>query len=150
MKEREIGRMNLPYSFAPLFGLLEKFDLSTDDLIKRKILSKRTVDKIESGQQVMLATVAKICLGLGCDFSDVVELNYDYDPTETFDDGTQNYKPWTKKEEERLIDEYQSDFAIADIAKNLNRAPGAVSSRISRLVYSGKVKKRVSQKKKRA
>ena len=141
--------MNLPYSFTPLYNILEKLDLSTDDLIKRKILSKSTVDKIESGQQVMLATVAKICLGLGCAFSDVVELNYDYDPSNAVDDGTQNYKPWTKKEEERLIDEYQNDFAIADIAKNLNRAPGAVSSRISRLVYSGKVEKRVSQKKTR-
>lgn len=133
--------MNLPYSFSPLFSLLEKLDLSTDDLIERKILSKNTVDKIVSGQQVMLATVAKICLGLGCDFSDVVELNYDYDPSATVDDGTQNYKPWTKEEEERLIDEYQNEFPIADIAKNLNRAPGAVSSRISRLVYSGKVEK---------
>ena len=142
--------MNLPYSFSPLFSLLEKLDLSTDDLIERKILSKNTVDKIVSGQQVMLATVAKICLGLGCDFSDVVELNYDYDPSATVDDGTQNYKPWTKEEEERLIDEYQNEFPIADIAKNLNRAPGAVSSRISRLVYSGKVEKRVSQKKRRA
>ncbi len=142
--------MNLPYSFSPLFSLLEKLDLSTDDLVKRKILSKNTVEKIESGQQVMLATVAKICLGLGCDFSDVIELNYDYDPSEAVDDGTQNYKPWTKEEEERLIDEYQSEFPIADIAKNLNRAPGAVSSRISRLVYSGKVEKRVSQKKRHA
>ena len=53
--------MNLPYSFTPLYNILEKLDLSTDDLIKRKILSKSTVDKIESGQQVMLATVAKIC-----------------------------------------------------------------------------------------
>lgn len=142
--------MNLPYSFAPLFNLLEKLNLSTDDLIKRKILSKNTVDKIVSGQQVMLATAAKICLGLGCDFSDVVELNFDYDPSETVDDGTQNYKPWTKEEEERLIDEYQNEFPIADIAKNLNRAPGAVSSRISRLVYSGKIERRTITQERRS
>ncbi len=140
--------MNLPYSFSPLFVLLEKLNLSTDDLVTRKILSKSTVEKIETGQQVALASVAKLCLGLGCDFSDVVELNFAYDPSEPLDDGMQNYKPWTKEEEDRLIDEYQDEFPLADIARHLNRAPGAITSRINRLIYAGRIEKRENPSKK--
>ena len=134
--------MNLPYSFDPLFDLLEKLEMIPDDLVTRKTVSKITMEKIISGQQVMLATAAKICISLGCDFSDVVELNYDYDPTEVIDDGTQNYKPWSSNEEEKLIDEYRDGFPIDDIAKNLKRSVGAVHSRINRLVYIGKLNRR--------
>ena len=138
--------MNLPYSFAPLFNLLEKLEMTPDDLIKSKILSSSTVDKIVSEQQVMLATASKLCLALGCDFSDILELNYNYDPSDVIDDGSQNYKPWTKKEEAQLIDEYQNGFTIAEIAKNMQRTQGAISSRISRLIFSGKLEKRVYKK----
>ena len=141
--------MNVPYSFAPLFTLLEEIDMTIEDLIARKIISKSTAGKIATGQQVMIGTVAKICLELGCDFSDVVELNYDFDPSESVDDGTQSYQRWTEEEDDRLVDEYQKGFPIAEIAKDLNREPGAISSRIKMMVYSGRVEKRVAPKKER-
>lgn len=134
--------MNLPYSFEPLFDLLEKLDLTPDDLVTRKTVSQNTIEKIINGQQVMLTTAAKICISLGCDLADIVELNYDYDPSESLDDGTQNYKPWSSEEEEKLIDEYQNDFPVDVIARNLRRSIGAVQSRISRLVYVGKLNRR--------
>lgn len=138
--------MNLPYSFAPLFNLLEKLEMTPDDLVKRKILASNTVEKIKSGQQVMLVTASKLCLELGCDFSDILELNYDYDPSDVIDEGSQNYKPWTKEEEEQLIEEYQKGFNISEIAKNMKRAPGAISSRIRRLIFSGMLEQRVKKK----
>ena len=139
--------MNLPYTYEPLFQLLDKLDMTLDDLAEKKVLSAGTIEKIATGQQVMAASVAKICLELGCELNDVIALNYDYDPTEIVDDGTQNYKPWTKEDDERLIDEYQNDFPVSVIAHNLTRSPGAVSSRISKLVFSGKLEKRESKKK---
>ncbi len=134
--------MNLPYSFEPLFDLLEKLDMTPDDLVSKKILSRSTVEKILSGQQVMLATAAKICVSLGCDFDDIIELKYDYDPAETIDDGTQNYKPWSEEEERILIEEYQNMASLNEIAKKLNRSAGAIGSRIGRLVFAGKMTKR--------
>ena len=134
--------MNLPYSLEPLFSMLEKLELTPDDLISRKVLSQGTVEKIMGGQQIMLATAAKICLALGCDLTDIVSLNYEYDPSEVVNDGTQNYKPWTLEQEKQLVDEYQNDYPIEEIARSLQRSRSAVSSRISRLIYVGRLEKR--------
>jgi DNA-binding Xre family transcriptional regulator len=134
--------MNLPYSFNPLFSLLEDLDLTPDNLVTRKIISRQTLEKIINGQQVMLVTPAKICISLGCELTDIIELNYDFNPAEEVDDGTQNYKPWSLEEENKLIDEYQNGFPIEEIAKSLKRSPGAVSSRIGRLIYGRRLEKR--------
>lgn len=134
--------MNLPYSFDPLFCLLNKYDLSMEDLVIRNIISKGTAEKILNGNQVMLSTAAKICIGLGCELSDIVELNYAYNPTDVVDDDTQSYKQWTDEEEERLIDEYNNGFSIPEIARNLKRTPSAITSRIKKLISAKRLFKR--------
>jgi len=42
-------------------------------------------------------------------------------------------KPWTKEEEERLVDEYRSGITTNEIAKLHNRSRGAVTARLVRL-----------------
>ena len=138
--------MNLPYSFTPLFSFLDSLDLTIDDLVKRGIISRGTAEKIMNGEQVMLATAAKICISIGCDLTDIVALNYSYDFSEAVDDGTQNYKLWTTDEEEQLIEEYEQGFPLSEIAKNLKRSPGAVSSRIKRMIDSKRLSRRVLMK----
>ena len=70
----------------------------------------------------MTATIAKICLGLGCDFNDVVALNYDYNPADGINARTNNKQLWSQEEEALLIDEYNDGFSIMEIANGLNRS----------------------------
>jgi len=42
-------------------------------------------------------------------------------------------KPWTKEEEDQLIEEYQSGITAIEIAKIHNRSKGAIAARLVRL-----------------
>lgn len=138
--------MNMPFTYDPLFEILDECDMTLDDLYRNKIVSDKTVQMIGDGQQITLSSVAKICRYLGCEFNDVISLNCDYDPNMKMDDGTQNYKEWTPEETMQLIDEYINGFPINTIAKNMGRTSGAISSRISKLIFSGKVERRQNKK----
>lgn len=132
--------MNLPYSFDPLLDLLEKLNMTPDDLVKGKHLSRSTVEKIINHQQVMLATVAKLCISLGCEFSDVVAINYAYDPTvKTTENAMRNYEAWTQEEEEYLVEAFFSGAELDSIAEKLKRSRGAIQSRINWLSLSGRL-----------
>ena len=145
--------MSLPYTFEPLFDFLEQLDITLDDLVAQNMLLKQTADKIKNGQPVMLSTAAKLCISLGCDMSDIVALNYAYDPSEQ-DEALKNepvvnvsttknerigYNPWTEEEEERLIEEYYRGEKLTEIAKKHNRTRGGIVARINRLKESGRI-----------
>ena len=58
---------------------MKKLGISFDDLRKQAKLVPQTVDKLTNGDRVMISVIAKLCLVLGCDLSDVVGLNYEWD-----------------------------------------------------------------------
>ena len=148
--------MDLPYTFEPLFAFLEQLDMTPEDLVSQKILLESTLEKIVNGQPVTLSTVAKLCIYLGCDFSEIVSINYAYDSNEQIEQieptepvpatstiptitGRQGYNRWTKEEEDRLIEEYNRGENLVMIAKTHNRSHGAISTRINRLIEWGRL-----------
>ena len=146
--------MNLPYTFEPLFDFLAQLDMTLDDLVSHNFLSQRALEKIKNGQPVSLATAAALCISLGCDITDIVALNYAYNPAELSDeiktvasagDTTPTkstrigYNPWTEEEEERLIEEYNRGEKLSAIAKKHNRTRGGIIARINRLKESGRI-----------
>lgn len=138
--------MNLPYTFEPLFDYLEKLDMTLDDLVIQKILSKSTVEKIANGQNVMTSTLAKLCIELGCEFPDVIAINYAYDPNEKQESDRQDYMPWSNEEEERLIDAYKEGVDMDTIVREFKRTRGAISSRLNRLEVAGRINRRKVRK----
>lgn len=67
------------FNYDPLYDTMQKLGIDFDDLRKTAKLGQKTVDKLISGDRVMISVVAKICLLLGCELSDVVALNYEWD-----------------------------------------------------------------------
>ncbi len=67
------------FNYDPLYITMKKMGISFDDLRKQAKLGPKTVEKIINGDRVMISVIAKLCLVLGCDYSDVVGLNYEWD-----------------------------------------------------------------------
>ena len=67
------------YNYEPLYDTMHKLGIDFDDLKKSAKLGQKTVDKLIAGDRVMISVIAKICLVLGCELSDVVALNYEWD-----------------------------------------------------------------------
>lgn len=43
------------------------------------------------------------------------------------------YMPWTKEEEDQLLDEFSQEIAVSEIAKLHNRSRGGILARLKRL-----------------
>ena len=67
------------FNYDPLYTTMKKMGISFDDLRKQAKLGPQTVEKLINGDRVMISVIAKLCLVLGCDYSDVVGLNYEWD-----------------------------------------------------------------------
>ena len=67
------------FSYNPLYNTMQKLGIDFSDLRKSAKLAPQTVDKLISGERVMISVICKICLVLGCELSDVVALNYEWD-----------------------------------------------------------------------
>ncbi len=67
------------FNYEPLYTTMRDMGISFDDLRKQAKLGPQTVEKLINGDRVMISVIAKLCLVLGCDYSDVVGLNYEWD-----------------------------------------------------------------------
>ncbi len=128
--------------------------MTPDDLVSLQYLSEQTVKKILNGESVSLSTVATLCISLGCELTDIVALNYAYNPaemkeltksSESASDTSRTQKErvgyhlWTKEEEDQLIEEYTRGEALAEIAKKHRRTTGGIVARINRLIEAGRI-----------
>ena len=69
-------------SYKPLMKLLIDRDMNTTELSKQAGISSSTMSEIRAHRSVTLETVLKICVALGCNIEDVVEVEFEYEPTE--------------------------------------------------------------------
>ena len=61
-------------SYMPLWRLLLERDIQKKELGILAGLSKGTIDRMVQGKNVSIETLAKICVALDCDLSDIVEI----------------------------------------------------------------------------
>ena len=69
--------MNTTYhiSYDKLWKLLIDKHMMKKDLQKASSLSSNVITKMGKGESVTLETLAKICIALQCELSDIVEIN---------------------------------------------------------------------------
>lgn len=68
--------MNNTFSYAPLFSLLDKLQLTPITFAKTCNLAEKTVLKIYSNEPIMISSVCKIAIKLGVELQDIIEINY--------------------------------------------------------------------------
>ena len=61
-------------SYMPLWRLLLEKNIQKKELGILAGLSKGTIDRMVQGKNVSIETLAKICMALDCDLSDIVEI----------------------------------------------------------------------------
>ena len=61
-------------SYMPLWRLLLEKNIQKKELGILAGLSKGTIDRMVQGKNVSIETLAKICVALDCDLSDIVEI----------------------------------------------------------------------------
>lgn len=61
-------------SYMPLWKLLLERNIQKKELGILAGLSKGTIDRMVQGKNVSIETLAKICMALDCDLSDIVEI----------------------------------------------------------------------------
>lgn len=71
---------NMPVSFKPLFKLLIDRELTKGDLKRLTGLSGNVIAKLGKNETVTTETLYRICKALGCQLSDIMELNSDDEP----------------------------------------------------------------------
>ena len=59
-------------SYKPLFSTLEEKEVSLDDLVKRKFITKTMRDHINNGEDVPMRVIGKLCNTLRCDVDGVL------------------------------------------------------------------------------
>lgn len=71
------------FDYSPLFELLSNLGLSLEDFRKRCKLAESTVYKISIGKPIMISSICKICILLGVELSDVIAINYQWQPKDS-------------------------------------------------------------------
>ena len=68
--------MALAISYKPLWKLLIDRDMTKKALMQETGISKSTVDKMGSGENVSLEIIDRICKQLDCNISEVIEYKH--------------------------------------------------------------------------
>lgn len=69
-------------SYKPLLKLLVDREMNTTELAKQAGISSSTMAEIRAHRSVTLETILKICVALGCNIENVVEVEFEYEPTD--------------------------------------------------------------------
>lgn len=69
-------------SYKPLLKLLVDREMNTTELAKQAGISFSTMAEIRAHRSVTLETILKICVALGCNIENVVEVEFEYEPTD--------------------------------------------------------------------
>lgn len=69
-----MGCVDMEISYMPLWKLLLEKNIQKKELGILAGLSKGTIDRMVQGKNVSIETLAKICMALDCDLSDIVEI----------------------------------------------------------------------------
>ena len=67
----------MSFSYKPLWKLLIDYDMSKKDLMKATDISKYTMDKMGTGEQLSMEIIDRLCKYFECKVENVIQHCYD-------------------------------------------------------------------------